>query len=81
MRYGHETSMKSHREGHARFAEMIVKRRRAVVVITLLLAAVAAVGAMRVRLNADFVTYLNAGNPLVRAYRYVSAGTRWAWCW
>jgi uncharacterized protein len=54
-----------------RFAGGVIRRRRVVVVGTVLLVAAAGVAAARVRLNADFVTYLNAGNPLVRAYNYV----------
>lgn len=57
--------------GHGRFMSLIIRRRGVVAAIALLLTAAAGVAATRVRLNADFVTYLNAGNPMVRAYRYV----------
>jgi predicted RND superfamily exporter protein len=56
---------------HGRFTELVIRRRGIVVVVTLLLMAAAGLAATRVRLNADFVTYLNAKDPLVRAYNYV----------
>ncbi|NIU77045.1 MAG: hypothetical protein GWN71_26870, partial [Gammaproteobacteria bacterium] len=34
--------------------------------------AVAVLGATRIRLNADFVSYLSAEDPLVQAYHYVA---------
>lgn len=54
-----------------RFTELVIRRRGIVVVVTVLLTAAAGLAATRVRLNADFVTYLNARDPLVRAYHYV----------
>jgi predicted RND superfamily exporter protein len=56
---------------HGRFTEWVIRRRGVVLTVALLLMAVAGLAATRVRLNADFVTYLNAKTPLVRAYNYV----------
>ncbi len=56
---------------HGRFTRWVIRRRGIVVVVTLLLTAAAGLAATRVRLNADFVTYLNAKDPLVRAYNSV----------
>jgi predicted RND superfamily exporter protein len=56
---------------HGSFTQLVIRRRGVVLTVTLLLVGVAALAATRVRLNADFVTYLNAKNPLVRAYNYV----------
>jgi predicted RND superfamily exporter protein len=40
--------------------------------LTLALTVAAVPGALRLRVNADFVTYLSADNPVVRAYHYVA---------
>jgi predicted RND superfamily exporter protein len=55
-----------------RFADAIVRRRRIVVWLTLALTVAAVPGALRLRVNADFVTYLSADNPVVRVYHHVA---------
>ncbi len=60
------------RRPRSRFADAIVRGRRLVVLLTLALTVAAVPGALRLRVNADFVTYLSADNPVVRAYHYVA---------
>lgn len=52
-------------------AETVIARRRWVLGLVLAITAVTGYGATKVRLNADFATYLNQKNPLVRAYNYI----------
>jgi hypothetical protein len=53
---------------HGRFTESVIRQRRVVVLITLALPIAAGLATMRISLKGDFVTYLNAKNPDVRAW-------------
>ena len=59
-----------------KLAGRVVRARRTVIVAVSLLTVVAGFGATKLRLNADFSTYLNASDPLVQAYNDV--GERFA---
>ncbi len=54
-----------------RLAQGVVRRRRIVIGLVVAATLVAGYGASRVRLNADFSTYLEESDPLVRAYNYI----------
>lgn len=54
-----------------RLARVIIAKRRWVIGLVLATTVVAAYGATKVRLNADFSTYLSQSDPLVRAYNYI----------
>lgn len=52
-------------------AKVAIQRRRVVLAVAGALTVVAAFGVARLKLNADFSTYLDARDPLVRTYNYV----------
>ena len=52
-------------------ADSAIRRRRVVILAVAALTLLAAYGATKVRLNADFSTYLDESTPLVQAYNYV----------
>ena len=52
-------------------ADSAIRRRRVVILAVAALTLLAAYGATKVRLNADFSTYLDESTPLVQQYNYV----------
>ena len=54
-----------------RLARAVVRRRYLVIAVVVLLSGIAAYGASKLRLNADFSTYLTPDDPLVQAYNSV----------